>query len=175
MSVISRVARLFTSVVYKLGSSKVGQRVQSSKAYEQSSRFVEDRVQRMQQTATQIGKDAWRDLEGKRLTFAEKLEHETDLQMRYRRIEEKLAKDLAELEMRKAVLESNMIGKDRVLFDESYEYARKEIINKHMQEASKIFHPNTSQKLRNELFASLARVLRGEKLSTSKENFDQSG
>lgn len=68
-----------------------------------------------------------------------------------------------------------MIGKDRVLFDESYEYARKEIINKHMQEASKIFHPNTSQKLRNELFASLARVLRGEKLSTSKENFDQSG
>lgn len=173
LSVRSKVVRLMTRAVYKLSSSKVAQRVQSSKQYEKSSQFVEERFKQFQETATHWGKDAYHTWEGKRMIFAERLEKEIDLKNQYRRIEEKMAQDLTELEVRKAVLEKEIQGKDRHLFDESYEYARKEIINKHLREASKIFHPQSSNKLKNELLSSFAKVLRGEKIAKSpSENLD---
>lgn len=169
MSIRSRVFHLFTNAMNKLTTSKVGERVQSSKAYEQTSQFVEDKFHYAKHTATRIGRDVYQQLETKRQTFADSLEKEMDLRNRYRQIEEKLAKDLAELEMRKALLEKEVSGKDRMLFDESYEHARKEIIKRRMQEASTIFYPNSGRKIRDELFSSLVKILRGEKQSESPQ------
>lgn len=156
----SRIAGFVNRFVKKVTTSKIGQRVQETQTFDK---------------ATKIGKDFYHKWEGQRQTFADSLEKEIDLRAKYRQIEEKLAEDLAELEMRKAVLEQEVSGKDRMLFEESYEYARKKIINKRMQEAAQIFHPESHHKVRNDLLVTLIKILRGEKISnTPKENLDHS-
>lgn len=156
----SGIANLVNRLVKKVSTSKIGQRVQETHTFDK---------------ATKIGKDVYHKWEDQRQTFADSLEKELDLRTKYRHIEEKLAEDLAELEMRKAVLEQEVTGKDRMLFEESYEYARKKIINKRMQEAAEIFYPASHQKVRNDVLVTMIKLLRGEKITrTPKENLDHS-
>lgn len=161
MSLRAKFVRSFFYAFHKL----IGDRIGPNQSYEQTTQFVKDRFHRVKNTATKLGKDVYVQFEEKKQTLAHSFEKECDVKTRYRRIQSKLAQDLAELEMRKAVLEKEVSAEERMLFEEAYEHARKEIIQRRMREASSVFYPNTHQKIRDEFLTSLAKILRGEKQS----------
>lgn len=148
MALRSRLMKFVMSSLSKV----LGKRVLSSNAYEQTSQFLKARLD---------------DIRDKTAILADSFEKELDLKERYRRIQAKLAEDLAELEMRKSVLEKEISADERMLFEEAYEHARKEIIERRMRQASTIFYPSAGQKLRDEFLTSFTKILRGDKQSNS--------
>lgn len=161
MSLRSRLSRLSAYFFEKV----FGSQFRSGQTDQQTAQLMTNRLDHLKDTAKKFGNDLFRDLEGKRQMLARTLEKELDVKAQYQRIQAKLAQDLAELEMRKAVLEKEVSADERLLFEEAYEHARKEIIQRRMREASTIFYPNTSQKLRDELLMSFVKILKGEKQS----------
>ena len=145
----------------------LGDRIQGTKAYEQTTQFIKNRFGEVKDKTTVWGQNLYQQFEGKRHIWADQFERELDVKRRYRRIQSKLAEDLAELEMRKSVLEKEVSADERMLFEEAYEHARKEIIERRMQQASAIFYPSVGQKLRDELLASITKFLRRERQSHS--------
>ncbi len=159
MSFRSKVVDSFFSLVHKL----IGDRIHPNPSQETTTQFVRDRFDRVKRSTSQMGKDLYQQFEETRDRLAQSLEKEVDVKTRYRRIQLKLAQDLAELEMRKATLEREVSAEEQMLFEEAYEHARKEIIQRRMREASSIFHPTTKQKVWDECLLSFAKILRGEK------------
>lgn len=149
----SRLMELIDSLLTKVS----GKRVQSGNRWDE-----------LKDQTIIWGKHLYEQVEEKRQIWADSLEQELDVKKRYRRIQSRLAEDLAELEMRKSMLEKEVTADERMLFEEAYEHARKEIIRQRMQQASAIFYPTSGQKLRDEALGSLSKILRGDKGNSPK-------